>query len=300
MAPYSRTVPSLSKDLGNSSNLAESSLSQARDTRGEKRARVSDSDEENTPMEIDQPQGPMARRSKRKKQRTVQESDSESMPDNEDADPDFAPDGDSNTENPSKATNLVIKEEEADPILPPQASFSAPIDVDEDEKPKMAMNLSYSGYPIPGRYLCVIVEPYPPLRPDQLPQPVAQELPEARFRAPEVVPRLRDIDKAPLNSRQGSVRLRSETPLFLPEDVDEAANEQVFTYNAKGKAKQLPPVPMFHEGLNNGSSDEDENGDTDLIAFSQSLANVRYQIDGSDSEEDYLRGDADEKARLIE
>ncbi|KAG8825266.1 hypothetical protein FRC20_007525 [Serendipita sp. 405] len=305
MAPHSKTIPTTSNRLSDLSNPTEPESQPTVRNRREKRTRVPDSDEdEDSQMIIDQPQAPKPRTARRKKQRTLQDSDSEPMIDDKDADPDFAPDKDSNFNDSgptSMTAGIVIKDEEPDPILPRSPSgFSRAIDVDEDEKPKMAMHLSYSGYHIPGRHLCVIVEPYPPLRPDQLPIIEPEKAPELRFKVPTSIPRLQTVDKVPLNSREGPTRLRSETPLFLPEDEDEYTDERMPMSDAKGKGRQLPPVPMFKGRVNDEDSDDDGNGDTGLIAFSQSLANVRYQIGGSDSEEDYLRGDADENARVME
>ncbi|KAG8844697.1 hypothetical protein FRB91_002386, partial [Serendipita sp. 411] len=150
MAPHSKTIPTISNRLSDLSNPTEPESQPTVRNRREKRTRVPDSDEDSdSQMIIDQPQTPKPRTTRRKKQRTLQDSDSEPMIDDEDADPDFAPDKDSNVNDsgPTSITEgVVIKDEEADPILPRSPpGFSQAIDVDEDEKPKMAMHLSYSG-----------------------------------------------------------------------------------------------------------------------------------------------------------
>ena len=195
------------------------------------------------------------------------------------------------------ANELQIKAEPEEPVVP---SVPAPKTIDEmleddfEDKPKM-VSLSYSGFEIPGRYLCVIVEPYPPLPKEALHRAKTLEPPEVRFRAPPVVPQLKEISVAssPLlaSDRGGSVipavRFRSATPLFLPAD-DERECTPVPTIGPFGKT--IPPVPLFNH-------DPDEGDEPDLLAFSQALASVPRGgggLDDGDEDAEYLRGDADE------
>jgi len=196
-----------------------------------------------------------------------------------------------------EANETQVKAEPEEPILP---SAPAPKTIDQiieedfEDKPKM-VSLSYLGFEIPGRYLCVIVEPYPPLPKDALHRAKTLEPPDVRFRAPSAVPRLKESSTTTsplLASDKGrsvtpAVRFRSATPLFLPAD-DEPERTPASTTGPFGKT--IPPVPLF-----NNNSDEDE--EPDLLAFSQALANVPRGgggLDHGDEDAEYLRGDADE------
>ncbi|CAG8570942.1 4394_t:CDS:1, partial [Acaulospora colombiana] len=184
-------------------------------------------------------------------------------------------------------------------ILPP-ASGNEPFlpEVnDDDEKSKLAMSLSYSGHHIPGRYLCVIVEPYPPLPPEQLPRASTVEPPEVRFRTGPAVPILQGVNNVPLSSRAGSVRFRSTTPLFLPENEDDGVTEIPSGHG--GQTRVLPPVPLFGR-VERDEGDSDGEAGKGLLAFSQALAQVGHEEGGDDSDEDYLRGDADENPRMLD
>jgi hypothetical protein len=192
---------------------------------------------------------------------------------------------------------LQVKFEPEEPVIP---SSPAPKTIDEmieedfEDKPKM-VSLSYSDFEIPGRYLCVIVEPYPPLPKEALRRAKTLEPPEVRFRAPSAIPRLRETSVTPnplLASDRGTsvtpaVRFRSVTPLFLPAD-DERDRTPAPTAGPSGKT--IPSIPLFNY-------DYDEDDEPDLLAFSQALANVPRGgggFDGGDEDSEYLRGDADE------
>lgn len=254
--------------------------------RGKKRARTTDEDDD---VEMAEETAPGRKTSKRKKPRTathVLEGDAEDEGQVSDNGSIYDPDMDNQLHEDG------VKQEETDIILPPAETLS--VDVEED-KPKMAMHLSYTGHHVAGRYICVVVAPWPPLRPDQLPPEPAVEPLESRFRVAPEVPRLQNIAEMPPNSRAGSVRFRSETPLFLPEDG--LVRDETPAPTRHIQTRTLPPVPPF----DNAASTATENDNTDnFMAFSQALANVQYQIGGSDSEEDYMRGDADEEQRVIE
>jgi hypothetical protein len=270
--------------------------------RGKKRARTAQSDEDEEMLES-QAERPNARRKLRRinsqsygddQDGIVSDGASES-----DRDSAYAPEPDEDTRHITDEGTIPVKQEDEDIILQPASANELPLEVnDKDEKSKMAMSLSYSGHHIPGRYLCVIVEPYPPLAPDQIPRASTVEPPEVRFRNALAVPLLKDGNNVPLSSRAGSVRLRSVTPLFLPEDEDEELAENQ-PNRGLGQSKILPPVPLFgREERDDGDSDGETGGG--LLAFSQALAQVGHEEGGDDSEEDYLRGDADEDPRLLD
>jgi hypothetical protein len=190
-----------------------------------------------------------------------------------------------------------VKAEPEEPVIPPTPApktIDEMIEEDFEDKPKM-VSLSYSGFEIPGRYLCVIVEPYPPLPKEAANRARTLEPPNIRFRAPSAVPRLKEtsITLNPLlaSGRGRGVtpadRFRSATPLFLPAD-DERERTPASTPGPFGKA--IPPVPLFNH-------DSDEDDEPDLIAFSQALANAHRSSGGLDDgaeDTEYLRGDADE------
>lgn len=195
------------------------------------------------------------------------------------------------------ANELQIKAEPEEPVIPLAPSpktIAEMLEEDFEEKPKM-VSLSYSGFEIPGRYLCVIVEPYPPLPKEVLHRAKTLEPPEVRFCVPPVVPRLKEPTVPPnplLASDRGAsmipaVRFRSATPLFLPAD-DEQEYTPPSTTSPFGKT--IPPVPLFNHNL-------DEDDEPDLLVFSQALASVPRHgggLDDGDEGAEYLRGDADE------
>jgi len=282
--------------------------------RGQKRKRDEDSPE----METSAPDSPVLSASRRSKRAScsarvvyVEDSD-EDTPDarrggGDDYDPSRDPqtaaedslieiDDDFLGEMHVDANEPKIKAELEEPVLPLAPApkmIDEMLEADFEDKPKM-VSLSYSGFEIPGRYLCVIVEPYPPLPKEALHRAKTLEPPEVRFRAPPVVPQLKETNVIPnlllASDRGGSVipaiRFRSATPLFLPAD-DERECTPAPTTGLFGKA--IPPAPLF-----NLDSDEDE---PDLLAFSQALANVPRGgggLDDGDEDDEYLRGDADE------
>lgn len=283
--------------------------------RGQKRKR----DGESVGMEISTPGSPVLSASRRSSRTSrsaqmvyVEDSDEDIPNTREDNDYDYDPsndpqtaaedslieiDGDFLDEMHTDANELQVKAEPEEPVIP---SASAPKTIDEmleedlEDKPKM-VSLSYSGFEIPGRYLCVIVEPYPPLPKEVLHRSKTLEPPEVRFRAPSVVPLLKEtsITPSPLlaSNREGGVtpaaRFRSVTPLFLPAD-DERERTPAPTTGPFGKT--VPPVPLFNH-------EEDEEPEPDLLAFSQALANASRGgggLDDCDEDAEYLRGDADE------
>lgn len=283
---------------------------------GQKRKR----DEESIEMEVSTPTSPVlsasrrSNRAPRSAQKVYVEDSDEDIPDARGADEDdYDPSNDTQTaykdpliemdddfldEMCMDATELQVKAEPDEPVIPSvpaSQTIDEMIEEDFEDKPKM-VSLSYSGFEIPGRYLCVIVEPYPPLPKEELNRARAVEPPEIRFRAPPAVPQLKEtnvtVTPSPLlaSNRGGSMtpstRFRSATPLFLPAD-DEREPTPAPTTGSFGKT--IPPVPLFNH-------DSDQDDEPDLLAFSQALANVPRSGGGLDDDEDieYLRGDADE------
>ena len=157
------------------------------------------------------------------------------------------------------------------------------LDVDEEEaKPKPILQLKYQGFDISGRCLCVVVEPWPPIR--------------AASRTPSVAPLFSNVSQAPniarpdfISGDQRTLMQREGTPLFLP-DPDRERSE---TPAPSGSGRILPPVPLFNDAI---VMDEDSDED-DLMTFSQSLnyasghgvVEADDEIDGA-----IFFGDADE------
>lgn len=170
-------------------------------------------------------------------------------------------------------------------VLPSSAgSFGMEIDVDEEEaKPKPLLNLHYQGFNIFGSCLCVVVEPWPPVR-------------EAS-RAPSVAPIFSNTPRAPsiappdfISSGQRETMQREKTPLFLP-DLDRGRSETPAPFN---RDRQLPPVPLFNDTVDQELDNSDDDG---LMEFSQALNHAGdHGATEADDEMDgaIFFGDADE------
>jgi hypothetical protein len=172
-----------------------------------------------------------------------------------------------------------------DPPAPPLTddTFLAGED-DDEEKPKPVLKLRYEGFSIRGRCLCVIVEPYPPLR----------RPPHAISLAPTglVAPRAPSI--APPEFDVGGQRAR--TPLFLPED-DRERSATPAPWGTQPQHKR-PPVPLWGEDVE-ADADEVEEVDGGMLAFSQILKSVGDYATGAAEDDDEIEGavflgDADE------
>ncbi|KAI0353591.1 hypothetical protein OH77DRAFT_612611 [Trametes cingulata] len=205
------------------------------------------------------------------------------------------------TEQLSREAPVVLKHEEAEPSLSDlaphpadseMAEGNAPdrpamdvelVDEDEEPKPKPVLNLSYHGFNIHGRCLCVIVEPYPPLR--------------SGTRAPSLAPTGLVAPRAPSIAPpdfvpSSSAAQRERTPLFLP-DFDREPTP------APTASRHLPPVPLFSD-IKEGSDDDDGG---EMVLFSQLLRSVGDHPPGIAEDEDEIEGavffgDADEMREL--
>lgn len=157
------------------------------------------------------------------------------------------------------------------------------IDDEDDKKDKLALKLKYKGFNIFGRCLCVVVEPWPPIR--------------SATRAPSVMPltneALRGSTIAPPDFVPSNNNQRARTPLFLPEfDRGRSLTPAPFP-----RAKTFPPVPLFNDPA--PDSDDDGYGSDDLMIFSQALnAAGGMHIAAADDDDEMdgavLFGDADE------
>ncbi|KAG2141794.1 uncharacterized protein EDB93DRAFT_1229731 [Suillus bovinus] len=155
------------------------------------------------------------------------------------------------------------------------------IDDEDDKKDKLALKLKYQGFNIFGRCLCVVVEPWPPIR-SATRAPSTMPLTNEALRGSTIAP----PDFVPSNNNQ-----RARTPLFLPEfDRGRSLTPAPFP-----RAKTLPPVPLF----NDSASDSDDDGCDDLMIFSQALnaaggMHVAAADDDDEIDGAVLFGDADE------
>ncbi|KAI0750751.1 hypothetical protein C8Q80DRAFT_1250317 [Daedaleopsis nitida] len=157
------------------------------------------------------------------------------------------------------------------------------VEDEEEPKPKPILKLRYHGFSIHGRCLCVIVEPYPPLR--------------SGTRAPSLVPTGLVAPRAPSIAPpdfvpSGGAGQRERTPLFLP-DFDREPTP------APSEMRTLPPVPLFADATE-GSDEEDDGG---MVLFSQILRSVGEHPPGIAEDDDeidgsVLFGDADETREL--
>ncbi|CEL63811.1 hypothetical protein RSOLAG1IB_05575 [Rhizoctonia solani AG-1 IB] len=136
----------------------------------------------------------------------------------------------------------------------------------EEEKPKQELQLSYTGYMIPSRCLCVIAEPWP-----ALPTPAQLASQATKSRPKQTAP--------PSSSH----------PLFRPESDDE---DEV----PGARAQRRSPTLGF-------DSDDEE---ARLRMFSQMINNVGERRSGvaargamDEFEDDALYGDADEEGRGV-
>jgi hypothetical protein len=150
----------------------------------------------------------------------------------------------------------------------------------EEEKPKMTMKVTYQGFTIHDRCLCVVVEPWPPLR--------------GGTRAPSAAPTSihRFSSRGPPETSVIPLR-RERTPLFLPE-IDPRRSVTPTPL----PSKILPPVPLFDD-IFDDHGQEEENEEGGMLAFSQMLSSMHDERAGSadedENEGDALLGDADER-----
>jgi len=157
---------------------------------------------------------------------------------------------------------------------------------EEEEKPKPLLKLKYQSFPIAGHCLCVVVEPWPPLRAETTP-------PSHGLGTPVQPGRL----EPPHVQSNGSIMTgqRAKTPLFFPE-YDRAVSEAPFA-----RERTLPPVPLFHDAM---PRTEDNDYNDDLMNFSQTLNAVGHMHalaadDDDDMDGAILFGDADEVRELF-
>ncbi|KAL1663351.1 hypothetical protein GGF50DRAFT_116146 [Schizophyllum commune] len=215
------------------------------------------------------------------------------------------------------------------PSPPPQQPSAFDLAADEEEeKPKPLLQLRYQGFSIFGHCLCVVVEPWPPMRGASL-APGSRTGSVAPSRSGSLAPYHRETSVQPPGTQ------RARTPLFLP-DPDErrsltpgprgltpapsnardgsaapatSRDASVAPSTSLG-GRNLPPVPLFgdsnQEPLFLLGDDEDANVDEDgsgMMALSQAL-HAAGDLHGTAAEDDedmdgsIFFGDADEVREL--
>jgi len=249
-------------------------------------------------MDEDEPPSfePEPRRSKRQR-KTVNrgyneggDTDRDSTDDDEfvmDSDP---PETAPETQSGDEDEVVIVKSEERDPSLRSQSRSQSQqpgpsfIDLEAEEeemKPKPQLQLSFNGFNIFGRCLCVIVEPWPVIRAPTEPQ-VQSSRTAANSRAPSVVP--------------GPASGRGQTPLFLPDEDDRGATP------APTSRTDRPPVPLFNDPPPNNDMQDEEGEEGGMMLFSELLSatgGLRVDADDEDGFDGaILFGDADERKEL--
>lgn len=189
------------------------------------------------------------------------------------------------TQSDGEDGEVVMTENEREPSPDSQSQLPDPsfLDLEEEEmKPKPQLQLSFNGFNIFGRCLCVIVEPWPVIRAPTEPQGPQSSRMAANSRAASVVP----------DSASG----RGQTPLFLPDDDHREVTP------APAPKTSRPPVPLFNDPPPNHNvrGEEDEGGG--MMLFSQLLSatgGLRMDADDEDGFDGApLFGDADERKEL--
>lgn len=172
-----------------------------------------------------------------------------------------------------------------DSVVPDtEDTFSPMFDVDtegEEEKPKLSMKVTYQGFTIYDRCLCVIIEPWPKVRGSSPARSATRSL----SRHPD--------NFTALSEQTPVMSIRERTPLFLPELDSRRSSTPALL-----PSRFNPAVPLFEDSTR--SEDEDDsNEEGGMMAFSQVLKSVGGERAGSADEDedegDVFLGDADER-----
>jgi hypothetical protein len=177
-----------------------------------------------------------------------------------------------------EAALLAFDDIEMAPPPPPTAPAQGlTLEIDEEEnKVKPLVQLRYEGFNIWGQCLCVIVEPWPPIR--------------TNTRAPSVTPPApRAPSIAPADYR-GTVAegQRSRMPLFLPDEFERERSEAPATRFGPQRQGVAPPASFNDHEY--GSVDEDDD-EAALMVFSQVL-NAGGELHAGGDDDDDLDGAA--------
>ena len=156
---------------------------------------------------------------------------------------------------------------------------------DDEQKPKLALELKYRSFSNFNRCLCVVVEPWPPLRRDTR-------------RAPSLESSAATGQSTRVPTHSESTDQRGQTPLFLPDLDDERATP------GPSHRRTLPPVPSFDNPQADPDIEETEDmGESAAIMQFSQLLNTTGKVTGAIEEDDEFDGavlfaDADEAREL--
>ncbi|KAK0206402.1 hypothetical protein DFS33DRAFT_1381508 [Desarmillaria ectypa] len=154
----------------------------------------------------------------------------------------------------------------------------------EEEKPKPMLRVKYQGFDISELCLCIVVEPWPPIRMSSIAPPF--------LRARSQTPALNRNSMPPPPMPEVSTLRREKTPLFLPDEYEHERSETPAPF--PGRYTSVAPS-------NHGDDDDDDGWG--MIEFSQILNAVGDSRAGAiDEDEDMdgavFFGDADEIKEL--
>ena len=164
------------------------------------------------------------------------------------------------------------------------AGASSEMRDDDEQKPKLALELKYQSFSNFNRCLCVVVEPWPPLR--------------RATRTPSLAPSVttEQSSRVPINSEPRDQR--GKTPLFLPDLDDERATP------GPSHGRTLPQAPLFGDSQADRDIEETEDfGDSAAIMQFSQLLNTTGRVNGAIEDDDEFDGaalfaDADEAKEL--
>ncbi|KAJ7368415.1 hypothetical protein DFH08DRAFT_727020 [Mycena albidolilacea] len=209
----------------------------------------------------------------------------------DEASPDSDVEMEDRPQNDTDSVSIQVKDEVTDPQLtqtPAQhesggATAPIDIDIDEEEKPKPVLNLKYQDFSIYGHCLCIVIEPYPPLRSPS----------RAASHAPTVAPLF--TPRGQIAAPSSAASLRARTPLFLPDDDERGETPAPFIGQ-----EFRPSVPPLEEQEDDDGEHSDNGG---MMAFSQVMNNYNHLPAGAADDDDDLDGavffgDADEMREL--
>ncbi|KAK0242621.1 hypothetical protein EDD85DRAFT_296416 [Armillaria nabsnona] len=157
------------------------------------------------------------------------------------------------------------------------------VEIGEEEKPKPMLRVKYQGFDISDLCLCIVVEPWPPIRMASIAPPF--------LRARSQTPALNRNSMPPPPVPEVSTLRREKTPLFLPDEYERERSETPAPF--PGRYTSMGP-PIY--------GDEDDDG-WGMMEFSQVLNAVGDSRAGAiDEDEDMdgavFFGDADEVKEL--
>ncbi|KIY49322.1 hypothetical protein FISHEDRAFT_72657 [Fistulina hepatica ATCC 64428] len=221
-------------------------------------------------------------------------------PDDSHIDVDDDDDNDDNNDKDMTAEqDEYVPDEDMNPPEDVDVALDDPFDLvveEEEVKPKPILRVQYHNFMIYGHCLCIVVEPWPPMRGSTRTPSVAPI-----FNRDESVPRAASV--APIETSA----LRGKTPLFLP-DYTHDRRETPFRYPSEVPSEvprrspsetpvphEIPRVPLFYDAMD--EDDAEDNGG--MMELSQVLFSIGdYRATEAEDNEDIdgavFFGDADE------